>query len=69
MTRIATESKVTVYEVGGVEHVGLGNPTIVLRSHWNRREAVVIQPPGGGPSYTVSAADLMAAIRATGIQP
>lgn len=57
---IKVSNEVKVYEVDGSEHVGLNEPTITVRSHWNRSSLVVIE--AGGRELTVLAVDLKAAI-------
>lgn len=55
-------SKVTIYETDGNESSGLNFPELLVESHWNRSEMVVIRV-GKHQCVTVLASDLQAAIR------
>lgn len=50
------ESKLSVYEVDGSESP-FDTVHVLVRSHWNRRDFVVIETPDGH-AYTVNANDL-----------
>ncbi len=58
---IKVSNAVTVYEVDGTERNDVPPPTITVESHWNRNTLVVLQ--ANGKRLTVSADDIMAAIR------
>lgn len=57
---IKTESKVTGYEVDGVECKGLDMPALSVSSHGIRNDRVVLE--FGGKRITVVARDLNAAV-------
>ena len=62
---IKVENIVNVYEVDGKEKSphGADGQKLIVRSHWNRNEMVVLRLPGeGAPEFTVTARDLQAAI-------
>ena len=54
------ESKIGIYEVDGSTVEGLGPTQLIVRSHWNDRDSVVLQ--GEGFSITVVADELTMAI-------
>ncbi len=60
---IKTESTVQVCETNGKDTTGLERPTLVVSSHWNRDTLAVISFPGSDVKLTVSADDLVAAIK------
>lgn len=57
-----TTTLVDVYEHNGQEVTGLEDdrPRVVVQSHWNREEMVLLRP--GQETYTVLASDLRQAI-------
>lgn len=59
---VKSEAWVTIYEINGTDTVG-SEPTLRLSSHWNRGQMVILKSPGDGESITVSASDLLDAIR------
>ena len=62
---IGVVSEISVYELAGKEaEAGNSWPTILVRSHWNRREMAVIEV--AGQKYTVSITDLQAALENAG---
>ncbi len=65
MSRIDVLCKVTIYEVDGEESSGSTFPQLLVESHWNRDEMVILTL--GKKKVTVLGTDLAAAIRnATG---
>jgi len=58
---VELKAKVTVYEIDGDDSLGMDRPPVVIRSHWNRGEMVVIEV--NGKSVTVVAAQLAEAAR------
>lgn len=58
---IKVNSTLDVYETDGQEVRELNGPKINVGSHWNRPTLVVLEVDG--KRYTVSAADLDAAVR------
>ena len=61
MSNLEVVNRVYVYEVDDKENeVGQSYPKIIISSHWNRDEFVVIEV--GGHSYTVAKSDLRMAI-------
>lgn len=59
---IKNRSEVPIYEVDGKETIVGKGPTLVISSHWNRDSMVVLEIAGGQAAFTVTAADLRAAI-------
>lgn len=60
MSRVEVESRVNVYEVDHTEPKTLELPKLVVKSHWNYQDRVVLVI--GGKSYTVVGHDLKLAI-------
>ncbi len=60
MSRVKVESSINVCEQDGEETKGLILPQLVVKSHWNERDKVVLVI--GGHEYTVVGSDLGAAI-------
>ena len=58
---IKVTNEVNVYEVNGSEPKPGERPTVLVRSHWNRSNLVVLEI--GDLRLAVTAADLQAAIR------
>jgi hypothetical protein len=59
--RVETKCRIKVYEVDGSE-AAHDAPSLVVESHWNREEMVVLSLDGGTRRVTVSAEDLRAAV-------
>lgn len=62
---IKVENFVECYEVEGKDVSLFRSPKLIVRSHWNRNEMVVIETPDG-TKYTVLIKDLNAAISNSG---
>lgn len=58
---IKVESEVEIYELDRRETKMIDGPKLIVQSHWNL-DYMVILKFGDGPSITVSAKDLLAAI-------
>ena len=58
MSTVKTKSHVTGYELDGVDKYDCD--AVLVKSHWNRKEFVVIEI--NGTAITVSASDLRSAI-------
>lgn len=68
MSRVNTWSRIAAYEINGegMPPTGEEYPELIVESHWNRGEMVVLSL-GDGRKITVAANDLLLAIRrATG---
>jgi len=59
MIKVSNELK--LLEIDGKAESGLDCPKMVVRSHWNRDSLIVLLV--NGVSYTVSASDILAAIK------
>lgn len=59
--RLKVESSINIYEIGSEDTKGLTLPQVVVRSHWNDGDRVVIVI-GDEPAVTVVGSDLIAAI-------
>lgn len=53
-------NELKLYEMDGVEAKAIDGPVLLVRSHWVRREMVVLIV--GGHEYTVARSELAAAI-------
>lgn len=61
MNRIRVQSAMNIYEIDGTDTSGLKLPQLLVESHWNRRNLIVLDV--GGKRYTVDADDLRAGIQ------
>lgn len=62
MVRVETTSKVRVYEYEGETVEPDSCRPVEIKTHWNRREFVVISVGDSGSRYTVLARDLINAV-------